>query len=153
MSKINFKLEGVDEATRKFNDLNLFSRQEIVRQTAKSSLKIEGEAKKEIVVDVGRARASIQTRFEDGGLTGIIFSDVEYSKWIEFGRPAGKQPPTEALEGWARRHGLQGLEFGIARVIGERGLPPKPFLLPAFEGEKKNYIKEVESILKRLSDK
>lgn len=153
MSKIKFKLEGVDDARKKFEEINSSSRQEIIRQTSKSSLNIEGEAKKNVAVDIGRARASIQTRFENSGLTGVIFSDVEYSKWIEFGRPAGKQPPTEALEGWAKRHGLEGLEYIIARAIGERGLPPRPFLLPAFENERKKYFKEVRSILKRLGDK
>ena len=153
MSQVDFKLEGVNEAIIKFEELTLFTRQEVIRQTAKSTLKVEAEAKDKAAVDTGNLRAQIFSRFEDSGLTGIVFTSPKYAPFVEFGRPPGKQPPTEALEGWARRHNLQGLEFVIARAIGRRGLKPQPFMYPAFENERINYINQVKAIVKKLGDK
>lgn len=148
--EITFDMEGVNEALRKFDQLNLFTRKEIIRQTAKSTLQVEGDAKENAPVDVGNLRGNIYSRFEDGGLAGIVFTSPKYAPYVEFGRPAGRPPPSDALAGWARRHGLKGLEYVIARAIGDRGLPPQPFLTPAFEAEKDNYIQEVTKIIKEM---
>jgi hypothetical protein len=54
---------------------------------------------------------------------------------VERGRAAGKPaPPRAALRGWARRHGIpDSALFVLARAIGRRGIPPRPYLVPAFD--------------------
>jgi hypothetical protein len=53
-------------------------------------------------------------------------------------------PPVDALLGWVQRHfhaprarvnqnTLRGEAFALARAIARRGIPPRPFMLPAYE--------------------
>lgn len=150
MSEISFDMEGIDEAVVKFEELNLFTRKEVIRLTAKSTLDVHKVAREKVPTDTANLKNNIFTRFEDGGLTGIIFTTPAYAPYVEYGRPPGKQPPLKALEGWAKRHGLQGLEFVIARAIGERGVKPQPFLRPAFEEFKGDYMAQVRQIVRDM---
>jgi len=59
-------------------------------------------------------------------------------------------PPPDALSGWARRHGLAGLEFVIARAIGRRGIKARPFLGPALEQEAPRLAARLRSVLEGL---
>lgn len=145
-----FKVEGADEAIAKLKSLSVETKSKVINQTAKSSLKIEAESKNKAPVDTGRLRSSIQTRFEDEGLIGIIYSDVAYAPYVEFGRKAGKPPPSSALKGWARRHKMEGLSYVIARSIGRKGVKAQPFLRPSFEKEKNDYKNKVKRILKEM---
>lgn len=59
------------------------------------------------------------------GLSAEVFSPLQYAIVEEEGRrPGAKAPPSEALRGWARRHGFptsRGALFVLARAIGRRG--------------------------------
>lgn len=109
-----------------------------------SSWAIVSRAKRLCPVDTGRLRSSITAVRVTPGFWKVG-TNVEYAPYIEFGTGifgplhirVQKRPPSEALERWARRHGLRGLGFVIARSIYNRGgLPPRPYLRPAFEAEK-----------------
>ncbi|HEX6956258.1 MAG TPA: hypothetical protein VF156_15395 [Agromyces sp.] len=103
---------------------------------AKSTLSIHRRARRKLTeekaVDTGRALSSI--RFLILGLYGQVSVDAEHGKWIEFGT-GPHFPPPAALAGWARRHGMAGMEFVIARKISEVGTPARPFLFPAYSEE------------------
>ncbi len=103
---------------------------------AKSTLSIHRRARQKLTqekaVDTGRALSSI--RFLILGLYGQVSVDADYGKWIEFGT-GPHFPPPAALAGWARRHGMAGMEFVIARKISQEGTPARPFLYPAYAEE------------------
>lgn len=59
---------------------------------------------------------------------------ASHAVYVEFGRRPGRPPPSQALEGWARRKlGNARLAFVVARAIGRRGIAKTPLLTdPAF---------------------
>jgi hypothetical protein len=55
-------------------------------------------------------------------------------------------PPLDALEDWARRHGFDSA-WPICKAISERGLQPRPYLLPAFLEVEPKFMKRLKGIL------
>jgi hypothetical protein len=102
-----------------------------------SLLLIEADARRNVKQDTRRLANSIHPNVTGSGanLTGEVGPSVKYGLYVERGRPAGrKPPPVSALRGWASRHGIpKGALYIIAKRIGERGIKPAPFLLPAYE--------------------
>ena len=62
---------------------------------------------------------------ETGQLLLLIESSAPYADAVDTGRRSGKQPPSSAIEKWAKQKGLKGntksLSFLIARNIGRFG--------------------------------
>lgn len=125
------------------------AKNDIRDQISKSAFNIETDAKRRAPSDTGRLRSSIQTEIRSAGFEAVIFSDVNYALPVEEGAKAHFPPPS-ALSGWARRHGLVGLEFIIARSIARRGLPPRPFLKPAADAEKEDFMRGIRRALRRM---
>ena len=113
---------------------------------------VEDDARKNAPADLGNLQNSGVTNipFDDGTLivveTRFGGPSAPYAEFVEEGRPpGGKWPPVGALEGWGQRKLHQsGLDFVLRRKIGEVGIDPKPFLVPAFE-------KRVKGMPRRLS--
>lgn len=82
-------------------------------------------------VDLGTLRKSGVVRYGPGATARISYT-AAYAKAQEFGtRP--HMPPSSALEGWAKRHGMPGAGFAIARKIAERGTKGVHFLQKALD--------------------
>ena len=70
---------------------------------------------------------------------GVVSIEVQatapHSATVELGRrPGSRPPPRRALHAWLRRRGIPlDAAYPIAQAIGRRGLPPRPFMRPAFE--------------------
>lgn len=106
----------------------------VARDLRRRAVRVEARAKQLAPVDTGRLRASIHIvgpLLVGGRLVFYVVTASGYGRWVHDGRQPGRQPPTLALEGWARRHGAGGAEFVIARAVGRRGIPARPFLVDA----------------------
>lgn len=69
----------------------------------------------------------------DGKVITIKTNFPDYTYWVEHGRRPGKQPPAKNLKEWCQRHlrGYKpGMEFAVAKKIGERGTKGKHFMTP-----------------------
>lgn len=54
-----------------------------------------------------------------------------YFKYVEWGRPPGKQPPIEAIIEWCKDKGIDvKWAYPIAKHIAEHGTRPQPVLRP-----------------------
>lgn len=116
MTDTRITIEGLAELQKVLGDSSLW-KQPTEDFIKKSALTIERKAKETAPVDTGRYRASIQSEVK--GLQGIIYSDVSYARFIEYGtRP--HWPPVGALTPWYSRHGFSS-EFPVRRAIGMRG--------------------------------
>lgn len=148
-------LEELQKALRKFP-------QEFER-TAKQALGpglalMESDVKKDAPVDRGRLRSDVGSQIVKGPgsvIIGKVGSSLDYAPvQLEYGRKPGSMPPSDALEGWAARHGMSGMGFVIARAIGARGLPAKRILSKVLERRKGRVVKMFEQgiskALKRL---
>lgn len=140
---------GLDGLKKKFKSIDTNAANLIKGQVLKSGLKIESAAKDKAPVDTGRMRAAIDTKISNGGFTYEVYPTVTYAAAIEFGTRAHFPPPA-ALAGWARRHGMSGKEYLIARAISRKGTKARPFLFPAYEAEKDQFINGIKAILQGL---
>lgn len=133
---IGITVDGHRETIAALGRFDLFATQGVKAAVAKSTLSIHRRARRKLTqekaVDTGRALSSI--RFLLLGLYGQVSVDADHGKWIEFGT-GPHFPPPQALAGWARRHGMAGMEFVIARKISQVGTPARPFLMPAYQEE------------------
>lgn len=104
-----------------------------------------GDALSLVEQDAGRRLAGYGLRRVAGSLhqqvagsgatvTGTLEARRPSAFWIERGRRPGKQPPIQAVRAWAQERGIPA--FLVARAIGRRGIPPRPFLEPALEANR-----------------
>ena len=128
-----------------------------------SLLLIEADARQLAPQDTRRLAGSINNHITGTypSLVGQVGPDAGYGRYVEFGRRAGaRMPPVDALIGWVRRHWnpafigplrtgqlrprraaapgvsdaqIRGRAFALARAIARRGIPPRPFMLPAYQ--------------------
>lgn len=103
-----------------------------------SLLLIESDARRGVKRDTGRLQNSITHSISGNGLEGKVGPSVAYGLYVEMGRRPGKMPPISAVEGWARRHGIN--PFLVARAIGRKGIKAQPFLIPAFEKNQRRIV-------------
>lgn len=122
MTAIKVTVRGLDELQRKLSPAliarparDFFNRATITVQTA---------ARTRAKVDRGRWKNSIATEVDAAAVPryGRIGSNLDAAPSIELGsRP--HWPPIAPLEAWARRHGMPGAGFAIARGISLHGTP------------------------------
>ena len=145
MSKIKLKivspaLEEVLKGESWLRDIFSVSLKEIM-------LKMQAEAKKKAKVDTGEMRKRIEMEYVDD-LHILVEARAEHSAPVEFGRVPGIMPPVNVFEKWAKRHGFENpasAKWAIAMSIKKRGIPPSPFMGPAFD----DVSEEAADILKK----
>jgi hypothetical protein len=102
-------------------------------------------------VDTGRLRASIRTDMDAGAVPqwASWLSNANYARFVEFGTKP-HFPPTHALEGWGKRHGIA--PFLVARKIARRGTRPKlmfSLALQELNGKVSGMVADVEKQMQK----
>lgn len=146
---VNLQLTGDNEVRAALQRLGEVGRKHAEKAVHTTALALQNDAKKAAPVDTGALRASISWR-KLGGYSAEVYTDKLYAAAVEYGRSAGRaMPPTGALDGWMRRHGVDpSMSFAIRRAIGENGIAARPFLMPAFEAQKGPFEQRMRKALK-----
>lgn len=153
-----FEIEGEKELVAQLKSLKLVPRFAAIEVISATALGIAADAKRDAPTDTGRTRSSIQSAFYAGGLSAEVFVGAESGLYVDRGTGifnldgprAPYFPPSSALTGWARRHGLQGMEWIIARSIFFRGgIKPRPFFTPAVEAWTPKYVAGLEAAVSK----
>jgi len=155
MTTTEFEIRNMKEVSDNLRKIgNDLHGKQMMRDMTRATMIVLRDAKKNAPVDTGRLRAGINQSVEVNSFLGIgvqgivgVSSNVEYAPYMEdgTGTPAGhaatKFPPPSALQGWARRHGLNA--YAVARGIYLRGgLKPRHFLKNAID-DNRDKIKEI----------
>jgi HK97 gp10 family phage protein len=82
---MNVELRGMEQTKRLLAMVPPEATKTVVREIRRSTLNVQAGAKRRAPVDTGRLRNSIATAYENGGLRGIVGTNVEYAKFVEFG--------------------------------------------------------------------
>lgn len=126
---ITFDVRGINEMVAALDPAK--ARDAMFRGMASAMRDAANQSKLQTPVDTGLLRASInsEARMDGGDVLGVVGTNQAYAKPIEYGTgifseaPDSKKsryfPPSSALEGWAKRHGLNA--FLVARAIFRRG--------------------------------
>lgn len=150
--EIKIELEGADRLKEELKELVRKHEKAVANEVAVAAINIQKEAKGRLreyaAIDTGHLRGSILIDYIQGGTVAEIGPTAPYGLYVEFGtRP--HFPPPDALESWARHHGF-GSAWPICRVIAERGLPEKPYLIPAFDVEQRKFMERLEKKIEEL---
>lgn len=125
------EVHGLNEARQSLENIaEGLTGREMVEAMYQALNILGADAKRFSPVDTGRLHSSITGQVTKAGfpvkrLQGIVGTNIEYAPYMEWGTGifAGnspvKMPPIEALEGWARRHGMNA--WSVAYAIYLRG--------------------------------
>ncbi|QQK75092.1 hypothetical protein HUG15_05725 [Salicibibacter cibarius] len=114
------EIEGLEKAMRKFSKIAGQSKKDMKEAIKKNAEAIEQDQKRSVAQRSGATEGSISIEYEDDGLTADI-------------RPRGS-------EGF-RRHWI---EFGTVNHGAQ------PFMIPSYEKNKDNYVKDANDVLRNL---
>lgn len=153
MPEINVEIEGLIEVQRKMEQMVAeLHGAPMLNAMRDATLLVQRDARKLCPVDTGRLRSSIvpEVRQQTGVVIGVVGSNVTYAAAMEFGtRP--HWPPLDALEPWARRHGMSA--FLVARAIARRGIKGRRYLRGALEQNAKRIHVLIERAVQMIVGK
>ena len=151
--------------TRKTREIPNVLRREFTRAMKLAVVHLEGEVKKKTPINFGMLRKSIVSHTKFNPLRGEVFATMPgraYVDYVEFGRKAGKQPPSgtgSSLRLWVRRKlklsgsALATATFLIARAIGKRGTKPVKMFKNTEEQERNKVMRMFKEAIKRVERK
>lgn len=136
---MSIRVNGIKEALSALEDYKDTKTEQLETATQKATIDTERKAKKNAPVDTGRLRSSIHRT--NNKLSGTVYTNVKYAPYVEFGTGSEVDVP-EGLEDYA----MQFKGDGVRQV----NLPAQPFLFPAWEVVRPEYIKDIKEILSRI---
>ena len=105
-----------------------------------TGFKIETKAKGNVPVDTGHLRRGITTKIGDMEVI-VHTSNIKYARGVEFGtRPHLIKPKNKKALYW------KGAKHPV-KSVNHPGSKAKPYLIPAFESEKDNLIKDLKEFI------
>ena len=128
--------------------------EESKRAMERSAITVQNAAKLNIqrqgAIDTGALLNSIAREVQP--FEARIGSNKQYARYVEEGRAAGSaMPPAGSLLGWMGRHDIPlEHEFAIRRAIAQRGIPARPYLIPALEQNRAQIDREFKAARKRI---
>lgn len=142
MAKIRLTIPNLEDAIKKIGKFRLEKIAEVVNELDRTALMVESGAKRNLTnngsVDTGRLRSSV-VRQEYGRFNRTVGTNVEYAAGLEFGTaPHVIRPKNgKALK----------TPYGYFKKVNHPGNRAKPFLFPAAEAERQNFINNLKRIL------
>jgi HK97 gp10 family phage protein len=141
--KISFKIEGLDALIKRLGKLSPEIAKEVSMEVNASALAIQSKARKEVKVDNGILRNSIQLKEVNKGdkIIYTVGSALKYAPYVEFGTGGTVNVPA-GYEDFA----MQFKGKGIRKI----NLKPRPYLIPAFESEIPILRKNIQNVIKNV---
>ena len=141
--KISFKIEGLDALIKRLGKLSPEIAKEVAMEINASALAIQSKARRDVVVDNGILRNSIQLKEVNKGdkIIYTVGSALKYAPYVEFGTGGTVNVPA-GYEDFA----IQFKGKGIRKI----NLKPRPYLIPAFESEIPILRKNIQNVIKNV---
>jgi HK97 gp10 family phage protein len=93
MAKASFKIKGVDKLIKRIQTLDVSIQQEAKQLVFDAATDIEVEAIRNVAVDTGRLRASIDKQPTNNGFGAIVSANTNYAVFLEFGTRKQRPQP------------------------------------------------------------
>ena len=157
MPEMVLGIKGLEKLEKYFAHAPQVVDREIDRAMQRSVQKLTTDVKVETPVDRGRLRSAIHGRVEGRGIETIGRVGLKggegrlgiYAKVMEAGaRP--HFPPLEALEVWARRHGMTAWQVAIS--IARKGIKGRYMFKNAMEKNRAWVEQEFSAVWQRVLD-
>ena len=137
----NFKIstKGNKAVLKKLRDIEKQAQTAIKSEMEAALYEIQGKAVSKVPVDTGVLKNSIRVDAADiKNLKGSVIAEADYAPYVEFGTGALVDVP-EGLEDYAIQFKGQGKR--------QVNLPPRPFLIPAWEQERLKLVDNIEKAI------
>ena len=131
---MNVEVKGVDELIVKLN--NMTDESKIQQQLGIACALVERSAKMKAPKDTGALRRSITSKVD--GLTGIVFTPLEYSSYVEYGTGLF------AENGAGRKDVPWNYQDDKGEWHSTRGQKPQPFMRPALNENRTEIIRIIK---------
>lgn len=138
--RVNVRLRGLERAIRNIQDYETNKIEEVKTIVKDTALKIQANAKQRTPVDTGDLKRSISVDISQDELSAKIFTEVEYAPHVEFGTAPHLIKTQDATT-------LSDGNNTYGKEVEHPGQVAQPFLFPAFEEEKNEYIDNLERAL------
>jgi len=140
---ISFKIEGLDALIKRLGKLAPEIAKEVAMEVNASALAIQSKARRDVKVDNGILRNSIQLKEINTGdkIMYTVGSRLKYAPYVEFGTGGTVSVPA-GYEDFA----IQFKGKGIKKI----NLRPRPYLIPAFESEIPVLRKNIQNVIKNV---
>ena len=138
--QISFKIEGLDALIKRLGKLSPKIAKEVAMEVNASALAIQSKAKRDVVVDNGILRNSIQLKEVNIGskIVYTVGSALKYAPYVEFGTGGLVNVPA-------------GFESFAMQFKGRKGykvnLRARPYLIPAFESQIPILRKNIKKVI------
>jgi len=141
--QILFRIEGLDDLIKRMGKLAPQIAKEVAMEVNASALAIQSKARRDVVVDNGILRNSIQLKEVNTGdkIMYTVGSRLKYAPYVEFGTGGTVNVPA-GYEDFA----IQFKGKGIRKI----NLRPRPYLIPAFESEIPILRKNIQNVIKNV---
>ena len=141
--QILFRIEGLDALIKRIGKLAPEIAKEVAMEVNASALAIQSKARRDVVVDNGILRNSIQLKEINRGdkIMYTVGSRLKYAPYVEFGTGGTVNVPA-GYEDFA----MQFKGKGIRKI----NLRPRPYLIPAFESEIPILRKNIQNVIKNV---
>ena len=136
---MNVEVKGVDELIVKLN--NMADESKIQQQLGLACALVERSAKMKAPKDTGALRRSITSKVD--GLTGIIFTPLEYAPYVEYGTGLF------AENGAGRKDVPWNYQDDKGEWHSTRGQKPQPFMRPALNENRTEIIRIIKEGLNK----
>jgi hypothetical protein len=133
---IGIKIQGLDDLYDGFRQAGADYEAVMSKAMLNSTTRVQNDARENIrkhgTTYQGNLAKNTRRRDPVSATRGVVAVSELYGGAVEFGRRAGKQPPSKPLERWGQiKLGQPGLGFIIARKIAREGTKAQPFIEPA----------------------
>ncbi len=134
-------MEGVEAMLANIKSASESIKTKVKEQVFDSANAIRNEARSLVPVKTARLKNSIGVNFDNAGFSATISTDVEYAQSIEYGsRP-------HVIEVKNAKVLTDGVHF-FGKKVNHPGNRPMPFMNPAMESERSNFINGIKEALK-----
>lgn len=131
---VTMGLVGDKELQKQLKNICKEKVDKVKKETYTSALEVQKKAKDNLKSakswDTGHLANTILAEPSTDRSIVEIGPTAPYGPYVEYGTKP-HFPPPDALEDWAKRHGFESA-WPICIVIAKRGIPAKPYLLPAY---------------------
>ena len=138
------KITGLQETLKALEKFEADGVEAIKANIEASGYLMQNDAMQRVPVDLGQLKNSIRLEFKDNGLTVVMVATAPYAAYQEFGT-GGRVSIPKGMEELARQFKGRGL-----RNIN---LAPQPFMFPAWDKERKQFVIRLQKELDRLANK
>lgn len=138
------KITGLNETIRELNKFKQQGVEAIKANIEASGYIMQNDAMQRVPVDLGQLKNSIRIDFKDNGLTVVMVATAPYAAYQEFGT-GGRVSIPKGMEEIARQFKGEGLR--------NVNLAPQPFMFPAWDSERKQFVIRLQKELDRLANK